>query len=63
MIPAFKFRNDSWPRCIDFVKTLVNGKNHFQKKGYKFLNEILEKVHYTFLDEITELLVESGPSV
>ena len=44
VIPAYKFENDTWSKCIRFVDTLIKEKNAFQKKAYKFITEIVSKV-------------------
>ena len=44
VIPAYKFKNDTWSKCMHFVDALIKEKNAFQKKAYKFITEIVSKV-------------------
>lgn len=60
VIPAFELSSDNWAKCVVFISNLLHIKNKFQKKAYKFMLEISRKVHYTFLDEINNLLLESS---
>ncbi|KAL4431808.1 hypothetical protein ABPG74_015248 [Tetrahymena malaccensis] len=53
---SMDFKNDRWEMAMKFIKCFLDDQTVLQKKAYKFLSNIVSKVHYTFLPQVSEIL-------
>lgn len=53
---SMEFRNDKWDLAMKFIKCFLDEESVLQKKAYKFLHNIMSKVHFTFLPQVADIL-------
>ena len=57
--PYIQLRDNKWDISIQFIKTFLLENNVLQKKAYKFLLVVMNKVHYSFFFQVIEILKDS----
>lgn len=53
---AADFKNDRWELSMKFIKLFLEEQSVLQKKAYKFLMNVITKIHHTFLPEVIGIL-------
>ncbi|EGR30041.1 pre-rRNA processing protein, putative [Ichthyophthirius multifiliis] len=53
---SLDFKNDRWELSMKLISIFLDENNILQKKAYKFLNSIMNKVHYTFLPQVMKII-------
>ena len=53
-----EIKDKMWGICLNFIKEMIKKNNILQKKGYKLLNIIIDKVHESFHLEVLKLMKE-----
>jgi len=53
---SMDFKNDRWGKAMLLVDKFIKTQTVMQKKAYKFLYNIMAKVHFTFLPEVSEII-------
>ncbi|KAM3142489.1 hypothetical protein pb186bvf_005391 [Paramecium bursaria] len=59
VVGATQFTSDLWNFCIEFVKNMIHIPK-IQKKIYKFISEIMDQVHPSFVGEVYQILQDSA---
>lgn len=56
---AIQVKDKVWELGMQLVKSYISVTNKFQKKAYKFLFQIMQNVHPSFLPQVADILKEN----